>query len=160
MAKNLKSNSKRNRKDKVLHTRVPEALEKELRKKAERMRVPVSNLIRNILEDAFKFVDNVVSDSLSIAKSVRKDAMNIAETAKAGVRALKKQQTGKPQPTYSPSKTLSNVYGWQPIVLNLKSTCCFCRKTLGKTTRAMMGVGKPSAQPVFACKQCFKKHVS
>lgn len=159
MRRTLKSNSKRTRKDRVLHTRVPEALEKELRKKAERMRVPVSNLIRNILEDAFKFVDNVVSDSLSIAESVRKDAMNIAETAKAGVRALKKQRTGKPQTTYPPSKTLSNVYGWQPIILNLKSTCYFCRKTLQKKTGAMMGVGKPSAPPIFACKQCFKKYI-
>jgi predicted DNA binding CopG/RHH family protein len=42
------------RKDKFLHTRVPEDLEREIKERAEQMRIPVSVLIRNILEDAFK----------------------------------------------------------------------------------------------------------
>lgn len=42
------------RKVKFLHTRVPEELEREIKEKAENMRIPVSLLIRNILEDAFK----------------------------------------------------------------------------------------------------------
>jgi hypothetical protein len=36
----------------VIHTRVPAVLEEELKRFAESLRVPVSNLIRTILEDA------------------------------------------------------------------------------------------------------------
>ena len=39
-------------KERVIHTRVPAALEEKLKAHAERLRVPVSNLIRIILEDA------------------------------------------------------------------------------------------------------------
>ena len=40
------------RKERVLHTRVPEVLAEELKKMAEAMRVPVSNVVRTVLEDA------------------------------------------------------------------------------------------------------------
>src|ERR1700687_968841 len=42
----------RTRHERVIHTRVPLELEKELKRFAENLRVPVSNLIRTILEDA------------------------------------------------------------------------------------------------------------
>lgn len=40
------------RKEKVIHTRIPSTLDEQIRRVAEGMRVPVSNLVRNILEDA------------------------------------------------------------------------------------------------------------
>ena len=43
--------------ERVIHTRVPAALEAELRRFAENLRVPVSNLIRTILEDALVVAD-------------------------------------------------------------------------------------------------------
>jgi len=43
--------------ERVIHTRVPAALEAELRRFAENLRVPVSNLIRTILEDALAVAD-------------------------------------------------------------------------------------------------------
>ena len=43
--------------ERVIHTRVPAALEAELRRFAENLRVPVSNLIRTILEDALALAD-------------------------------------------------------------------------------------------------------
>lgn len=44
----------RDRKIKFLHTRVPEELDRKIKARAEEMNVPVSILIRNILDDAFK----------------------------------------------------------------------------------------------------------
>ncbi len=38
--------------ERVIHTRVPAVLEEELKRFADNLRVPVSNLIRTILEDA------------------------------------------------------------------------------------------------------------
>lgn len=43
----------------MLHTRVPEVLEQELKRLAESFRVPVSNVVRTILEDAVDAIDAV-----------------------------------------------------------------------------------------------------
>ena len=43
--------------ERVIHTRVPAVLEEELRRFADNLRVPVSNLIRTILEDALAVAD-------------------------------------------------------------------------------------------------------
>jgi len=45
------------RKERVIHTRVPAPLEEELKRFAEELRIPVSNLIRTILEDALAAAD-------------------------------------------------------------------------------------------------------
>ena len=45
------------KKERVIHTRVPAVLEEELKRFAENLRVPVSNLIRTILEDALAVAD-------------------------------------------------------------------------------------------------------
>ena len=146
-------------KDKVLHTRVPEELEDALQKKAVAMRIPVSNLIRNILEDAFQFVENVVADGLSITDTIRKDAISIAETTKTGFSALKKPR--KVKENTSPDKkkldgVLSQVYGWQEIVLNKNTACFMCAKEVKKGAKAMMSAGGVTP-PIFLCRKCFSK---
>ena len=45
------------RKERVLHTRVPAVLEQELKRLADSLRIPVSNVVRTILEDALDAVD-------------------------------------------------------------------------------------------------------
>ena len=40
------------KKERVLHTRVPAVLEEELKRLATALRMPVSNLVRAVLEDA------------------------------------------------------------------------------------------------------------
>jgi hypothetical protein len=47
------------RKERVLHTRVPAVLEQELKRVANAWRVPVSNLVRALLEDALDTIDLV-----------------------------------------------------------------------------------------------------
>ena len=46
--------SKKVRKERVLHTRIPAVLEQELKSLAGNLRVPVSNLVRTILQDALE----------------------------------------------------------------------------------------------------------
>lgn len=50
---------KKPRKEKVLHTRVPAVLEQELKNLAESFRMPVSNLVRAILEDTIEAMDSL-----------------------------------------------------------------------------------------------------
>src|SRR4029079_11218262 len=45
------------KKERVLHTRVPAVLERELKRFADNLRIPVSNLVRTILEDAVNVAD-------------------------------------------------------------------------------------------------------
>src|SRR6476646_3932854 len=45
------------KKERVLHTRVPAVLERELKRFADNLRIPVSNLVRTILEDALQVAD-------------------------------------------------------------------------------------------------------
>src|SRR5688500_5649076 len=47
------------KKERVLHTRVPAVLESELKRLATNLKMPVSNLVRAILEDAIDAVDAV-----------------------------------------------------------------------------------------------------
>ena len=50
---------KSGRKERVLHTRVPAVLEQELKRVATAWRVPVSNVVRALLEDALDTIDVV-----------------------------------------------------------------------------------------------------
>ena len=50
---------RRRRKERVVHTRISEDLDEALRRAADDLRVPVSNLVRNLLEDAFDVVESV-----------------------------------------------------------------------------------------------------
>src|SRR5580704_6170354 len=59
------------KKERVIHTRVPESLEAELRKRAEGLGMSVSNLVRNVLGHAFGLVGDVVADSHAIARAAR-----------------------------------------------------------------------------------------
>ena len=60
----------------MLHTRVPERLEAELKERAADLGVSVSNLVRNVLTHAFGLVGDIVADGAQVARSA------------SGVRAL------------------------------------------------------------------------
>ncbi len=79
----------RQRKDRLIQTRVPQDLESTLKDEARKRRLSVSHLIRNVLEDTFNLVDNVVvevdrvvSDSVEMAKTLQRDAQRLAATAR------------------------------------------------------------------------------
>jgi hypothetical protein len=50
------------RKERVLHTRISEQLSDDIRKFADDLRLPASNLVRNVLEEVFTVVDGVSED--------------------------------------------------------------------------------------------------
>jgi hypothetical protein len=79
----------RQRKDRLIQTRVPQNLESTLKDEARKRRLSVSHLIRNVLEDTFNLVDNVVSevdrvvaDSVGVAQTLKRDAQRLAATAR------------------------------------------------------------------------------
>lgn len=75
----------RARKDRLIQTRVAGELEETLKREAERRRLSVSHLIRNVLEDSFHLVDavvsevdNIVQDSVDLAHQVRRDVRDLS----------------------------------------------------------------------------------
>jgi hypothetical protein len=119
-------------KERVIHTRVPESLEAELRKRAENLGVSVSNLVRNVLGHAFGLVGDVVADSHAIAKA----AKGVASTAPASV---------------------DDVLAWQEMVLAKNAVCARCNELLPKTSDAAIGVAEHGGARVVICSSCFEE---
>src|SRR5689334_24942349 len=105
-------------KERVIHTRVPESLEAELRERAQKLGMSVSNLVRNVLGHAFGLVGDVVADSHAIARAARGE---------------KKQAP--------PPVSIDDVIGGQPIVLGKNAVCAKCNAILPKGKDAAVGVG-------------------
>ena len=107
------------KKERVIHTRVPESLETQLREKAQDLGISVSNLVRNVLGHAFGLVGDVVADSHAIARAARGE---------------------KKAPAPAPV-SLDDVLGWQPIVLGKNAVCAKCNAILPRGRDAAVGVG-------------------
>jgi len=132
------------RKERVIHTRVPERLEAQLRKRAEDLGISVSNLVRNVLGHAFGLVGDVVADSHAIARAAR------GETVKpAGAAAPAAAVVAAPAAAAGPVSVL----GWQPIVLGKNAVCVRCNAILPRGTDAAVGLGTQ----LVACLACLEE---
>ncbi len=108
--------------------------------KARRMRVPVSNLVRNVLEQAFDLVEDVVGEGLDIADTARRGAERVRDAAMRA-RSDEKQRDG--------------IYGWQELILNRDERCRDCGSELDRGGEAYRGLSdQRGAGPVFLCAAC------
>lgn len=123
------------RKERVIHTRVPESLENQLRQRAQDLGISVSNLVRNVLGHTFGLVGDVVADSHAIAKAAR-----------GGDR----RPAAAPQSPPSAPTSIDDVLGWQPIVLGKNAVCARCNAILPKGKDAAVGVGSQ----LVLCPEC------
>ncbi len=117
-------------KDRVIHTRVPESLEAELRERAERLGMSVSNLVRNVLGHAFGLVGDVVADSQAIARVAKGD--------------------GKAAPDPE------DILAWQAIVLGKNAVCSRCNALLAKGSAAAIGIAETGPYKSIICTPCFE----
>ncbi|MCP3985855.1 MAG: hypothetical protein GY723_15845 [bacterium] len=67
------------RKERILHTRISEQLSEDIRAIADDLRVPVSNLVRNVLEEAFSAAERVTGDVGDLLDEVLGEADRAAE---------------------------------------------------------------------------------
>jgi hypothetical protein len=128
----------KNRKERVIHARVPEDLDEEIRRKANGLGVSVSNLVRNILQNTFGLVEDIVADSSRLARAARGDASVPEATAK--------------QPEAAP-----RLLGWQEAALAVNAVCERCNALLPKGTQAAIGITDRPGKPQFLCTSCFKE---
>jgi hypothetical protein len=122
-------------KERVIHTRVPESLEAELRKRAENLGMSVSNLVRNVLGHAFGLVGDVVADSHAVARAAK----------------------GAIATDATPASSVDDVLAWQAMVLAKNAVCARCNEMLPKGSDASIGVAEHGGARVVICSSCLEE---
>jgi hypothetical protein len=130
------------KKERVLHTRVPAVLERELKRFADNLRVPVSNLVRTILEDAVSVADAATE--------------NVEERLKMAARHLEKEREKiKKRLEHDP---LEGIVAFQDVVLAVPAVCSKCAADMPRGTRAHLGIGELPGHPRrFVCDNCLPR---
>ncbi len=131
--------SERERKERVLHTRVPAVLEAELKRFADNLRIPVSNLVRTILEDAVMVADRA---GQGIERELRTVANRVGD------------ERAKLRSAVSKFTSLDDVYGFQPLVLNLAANCARCGAPLAPGIAAHVALSETPGPRRFVCDTC------
>lgn len=144
------------RKERVLHTRVPEVLEQELKRLAESLRVPVSNVVRTILEDAVDAMDAAGSAAegqiRGVADRLREQRARLRHAAVEPV---------APSPAPPPGPPLAGIVGFQPLLLARDGACSVCGTPLAAGSQAWLGVRDlPSTHRVVVGPECLPAGVS
>lgn len=131
--------NEREKKERVIHTRVPAVLEAELKRFAENLRVPVSNLIRTILEDAVAVADKATE---SVERELRTAANKVNDE-----REKLRRSIARPDP-------LEGVFGFQPLVMNVHSNCAKCSVPLDPGADAHLALSDRPGPRQFVCPSC------
>jgi hypothetical protein len=132
------SDDDREKQERVIHTRVSERLENELKERAASLGVSVSNLVRNVLDNAFDLVEGIVADSAKVASS-----------ATSGWRAVK--GAGKPPRGPEP------VIGWQELVMNLNAVCSRCNEIIPRGADAAIAIVHGGGDRPIVCLRCLEE---
>lgn len=126
------------RKERVLHTRVPEKLENELKERAAELGVSVSNLVRNVLTHAFGLVGDVVADGARVARA----ATGAPRAAAAGATS---------------AATADDVIGWQQLVLQKNAVCHQCNDILPRGRDAAIAITEGNGPRPIVCLRCLEE---
>jgi len=173
----------RPRKERVLHTRIPATLEDEIKRLADALAIPVSNLVRNILQDTVGMVGTVADHVGGLATGLRDDAKTLsshglqdrdrlrrkwaayqarqerqepkaASPAEAAPDAAAEQVEASAGPPAAPPPSLDGIFGWQPLTLNIETTCALCARELSRGAEAYLGLGDDPRRRIFICPAC------
>ncbi len=166
--------SRHRRKERVIHTRVSDELAQDIRRLAEDLRVPASNLVRNVLEEVFAVVETVSED----VGELFEDVIDEAEEARDRIRwrvsqrrnRSKRRHGSRPERDADVEKELrtdeqaeaeprkrpefSDILGWQPLLLNRSQDCADCGATLSSGVRAFVGLTETGMSRTTLCRDC------
>jgi hypothetical protein len=156
------------RKDRLIQTRVARDLESTLKREAQRRRLTVSHLIRNVLEDTFQLVDDVVdgvdgivAESVELARRVGRDARRMAGAVRDAVAEGDEldEVGGDPEAAPivadAPGDPLGHVYAWNPVVANQPVTCAACASPIARGGDAFVGLSDDARRPrTWLCPTC------
>jgi hypothetical protein len=128
---------RRERKERVLHTRISQQLAEDIGRMAEDLRVPVSNLVRNVLEEVFSVVETVTDNVGELIEGVMDDVERSRR---------RRSQELRPDPP--------EVLGWQPLILARDAACVGCDAPLSRGQSAYLGVTAAGVSSHALCGDC------
>jgi hypothetical protein len=131
--------AERELKERVLHTRVPAVLEAELKRFAQSMRVPVSNLVRTILEDAVAVADRATA---RVERELRTTAEHLHD------------ERGKMKRAVARLDPLEGVFGYQPLMMAVAAPCGRCTSPLQPGAQAWLALSDREGPRLFVCARC------
>ena len=166
MAGPRRTGSRSARKERVLHTRVSEQLSEDIRQFAEEVRVPASNLVRNVLEEVFSVVDTVSDDVDGLLGGLREEARGVrtrilGRPARSPRRAThdddleaELRRDERADQASGAGEIFPDVLGWQPLVANQAQTCAGCGAALRPGDDAFFGVRSTGLSALVVCARC------
>ncbi len=128
------------KKEKVLHARIPESLDEEIREHAAQLGLSVSNLVRNVLQNAVGLVDEIIADTAGVARS-----------------ATGGKVAPQPKSSAEPAATPGRVLGWQEAVLNMNAVCDRCNTILEKGSRGAIAIVEGAGPRPMRCLGCIEE---
>jgi hypothetical protein len=129
------------KKERVLHTRIPAVLEAELKAAAAALRIPVSNLVRTILEDAVAIADRAsskVEDRLTRAAQSVHDERD----------RLRSKISVDP---------FERVVAFQKVTMAAGGECAKCHVALVPGEEAALAVLSRPGPALFVCPDCMPR---
>ena len=147
MAFDDKKDDRNERKERVIHTRISESLDEEIRKTATGLGLSVSNLVRNILLNTFGLVEDIMADSAHLARSA--PGADWEEPRPSATTRSRQREGG--------GETAGPVLGWQQIVLNLNAVCDRCNAILAKGSEASVAVRDGAGPRTIICPRCLEE---
>ena len=120
------------RKEEYLGARVPKALKEKVISRADELGIPVSLLLRKVLEEVFAEEQTILK--LDLIKN------EVAESR-------------------SEPKHYADILGWKGIQLNKGCVCDSCGAEMKSGKEVFMGIGPGQESPVL-CKPCKEKNIS
>ena len=156
------------RNERVIHTRVPAVLEKEIKRLAQSLRVPVSNVVRAILEDAVAAVDRVGAKAEGEVRGLAERLAHNRDRLRGlafgpdsepagrsnGQRAMAEASASSDTAHPQGRSPLAGVIGYQPLVLAVAAACAVCGRSLARGEHAFFGVREGSGPRVLVGSEC------
>ncbi len=135
------------RKGRVLHTRVPDSLDRHIKQRARSLGMSVSTVVRHVLLNTFGLVEDIVTDSAKIAFSIAgQDVTPAREFPFSGRRVGGQDGVGD-----------SGIVGWQEAVLHRNAVCERCNAMLARGARAAIAVQERTGPRAIICRRCLTR---
>jgi hypothetical protein len=156
--------SPRERKERVLHTRISQQLAEDIGRMADDLRVPVSNLVRNVLEEVFSVVETVSDNVGELIEDVMDEAGRARDRARRrhfhrrhhaeSARGFEPGAHEEPRARETARVDPPDVLGWQPLILARAAACADCAAPLVRGERAYVGVTASGPSALTLCADC------
>ena len=180
-ARRASREARRERKERVLHTRISEQLSDDIRRVADDLRVPVSNLVRNVLEEAFGAVERVSEEVGELLDEVLAGAEDASDDLRHAYRSYERRR-GRRRGTSrergrdwdrdeprehvarervgaaDPSRRFDDVLGWQALRVNQGGACAGCERELRAGEEAFLGITQRGVGRTWLCPACMDAH--